>query len=344
MSEIALYRKYRPKAFKEVIGQDPIVEALSGSIVNSKISHAYLFSGPRGTGKTSMARIFAEAVGTKADDLNEIDGASNTGVDNIRELREGVNTLPFTSRFKIYIIDEVHMLSKGAFNALLKTLEEPPGHVIFILATTELGKIPETIVSRCQTFSFKKPTLSLLREMAVRLAKKEGFSLEPSSADLIALLGDGSFRDTQGILQKIISASKDKKISVKEVEAITGAPKATLVNDYIHAIVQNDVAQGLGALSEALKQNIDAKIYTKLLLRKMRAILLLRLKPDVAGEFKEEFSAEDFDFIKKLSEEKDSKINSGALLEVLNVYDLIGYAVSPMLPLELALVKLVDSR
>ena len=157
MSETALYRKYRPQTFKEVLGQDHIVKVLQSSIELDKIAHAYIFSGSRGTGKTSVARIFAKELGTSANDITEIDAASNTGVDDIRALNESVNTIPFESKYKIYILDEAHMLSKSAWNALLKTLEEPPKHVIFILATTEFEKIPETVVSRCQTFSFRKP-------------------------------------------------------------------------------------------------------------------------------------------------------------------------------------------
>ena len=151
MSE-ALYRKYRPENFDEVLGQDHIVTTLSESLKLGNVAHAYLFSGGRGTGKTTMARILARAVNCSENDLYEIDAASNRGIDDIRELREAVNTLPFESPYKVYIIDEVHMLTKEAFNALLKTLEEPPAHALFILATTEMDKLPETIVSRCQTF------------------------------------------------------------------------------------------------------------------------------------------------------------------------------------------------
>lgn len=145
MSEIALYRKYRPQKFKDVVGQDHVVKVLQGAIDLGNISHAYLFSGSRGTGKTSIARIFAKEIGTTPNDLYEIDAASNRGIDDIREIRDGVSTLPFESKYKVYIIDEVHMLTKEAFNALLKTLEEPPAHAVFILATTELDKLPEWV-------------------------------------------------------------------------------------------------------------------------------------------------------------------------------------------------------
>ncbi len=275
-SSIALYRKYRPSKFKEVLGQDHIIDVLKGAIDLGNIAHAYLFSGSRGTGKTSIARILAEEIGCKTEDLYEIDAASNRGIDDIRELKESVKTLPFNSPYKVYIIDEVHMLTKEAFNALLKTLEEPPKYVVFILATTELEKLPETVVSRCQSFVFKKPSQEILKKVALSISKKEGYEIDPASADLIALLGDGSFRDTQGILQKVISASSDKKISREEVEKITGAPSQVLVDDFISAIAYKDLEKGLTSVNKACEQNIDMKVYLKLVLRKTRAVLILR--------------------------------------------------------------------
>jgi len=238
--EKVLYRKYRPQSFKEVLGQEHIVEALEGAIKLGRVSHAYLFSGSRGTGKTSVARILAKALGTSESDLYEIDAASNRGIDDIRLLREGVSAVPFESQYKVYIVDEVHMLTKEAFNALLKTLEEPPPHVIFILATTELEKVPETIISRCQTFTFKRPSQKILKEAAERISKKEGFSIESPAAELVALLADGSYRDAHGILQKAMGASADKKILLSEVEKITGSPRGTLVNSLIEAIEKRD--------------------------------------------------------------------------------------------------------
>jgi len=341
MSETALYRKYRPQKFKEVLGQDHIVKVLESSIENGNIAHAYIFAGSRGTGKTSIARIFAKEIGTTLNDISEIDAASNTGVDDIRALNESVSTLPFESTYKVYILDEAHMLSKSAWNALLKTIEEPPKHVIFILATTEANKIPETIISRCQTYSFKKPTQKVLKDVVIATAKKEGFSLEPASADLIALLGDGSFRDAQSILQKVISASKDKKISPEEVEMVTGAPKSEIVNDFIRAIDENNLELGLGAISKATEANIDILLYFKLVLHKMRAILLLRNLKSAEGKLQDEMTDTDFKFLKGLAEKKPSKINSDTLLTLLSYYDMVAKAYIPELPLELVLTKLI---
>ena len=341
MTETALYRKYRPTTFKEVLGQDHIVKVLESSIENGNIAHAYIFAGSRGTGKTSVARHFANEFGTTPNDISEIDAASYTGVDDIRALNESVSTLPFESKYKVYILDEAHMLSKSAWNALLKTIEEPPKHVIFILATTEANKIPETIISRCQTFSFKKPTQKVLKDVVVAIAKKEGFSLEASSADLVALLGDGSFRDAQSILQKVMSASKDKKISPEEVELVTGAPKSEIVNDFIRAIDENNLELGLGAISKATEANIDILLYFKLILHKMRSILLLRNLKSSEGKLQDEMTDTDFKFLKGLADKKSSKINSDTLLTLLSYYDMVAKAYIPELPLELVLTKLI---
>ena len=182
----ALYRKYRPQTFADVIGQDHIVKILEAQTKSGDVSHAYVFAGTRGTGKTSVARIFAHAIGTSANDIYEIDAASNNGVDEMRALNESVNTLPFESKYKVYILDEVHMLSKSASNALLKTLEEPPAHVIFILATTEIHKILDTVLSRCEVYTFKKPTQEVLKKVAMTVAKKAGCMIDEPSAELVA--------------------------------------------------------------------------------------------------------------------------------------------------------------
>ena len=336
--KVALYTKYRPQKFKDVLGQEHVTSVISEAIKLGNIGHAYLFSGSRGTGKTSVARILSKEIGTSVDDMYEIDAASNTGVDEMRLLTESVYTQPFDSRYKVYILDEVHMLSKHAFNALLKTLEEPPSHVIFILATTEPEKIPETIISRCEAYTFKKPNQKILKNMIEKTAEAEGFSLETSAADLVALLGDGSFRDSHGILQKVISSSKDKKISVEEVERVTGAPKSELVNSYIESLALGDIDLGLNALAKAAESNIDMKVFLELVLSKVRAIILIKISTTRKKQFAEIFSEEDMDFLIKIAESKESKINSESLLKLLEAHDLMGQSSVPQLPLELVLV------
>ncbi|MDO8510007.1 MAG: DNA polymerase III subunit gamma/tau [bacterium] len=344
MLDIALYRKYRPQNFKQVLGQAHVTDVLAESVRQGSIAHAYLFAGSRGTGKTSVARILAKEIGTSDNDLFEIDAASNRGIDDVRALREAVNTMPFESKRKVYIIDEAHMLTKEAFNALLKTLEEPPKHVVFILATTELEKLPETIISRCQVFSFKKPSHRLLREMIQATAKAEGFTLEPAVADLIALLGDGSFRDAQGILQKVIGSSMNKKIELAEVERVTGAPSRTLVDEYVIALAENDFARGVKALRQASEKNTDFSVYAKLMLERVRAILLLKYAPAMEASIKEEVSDEEFILLAKLAHQSENKINSQTLLELLDASTRLRFSAIPELPLELALAKLTIER
>lgn len=345
----ALYRKYRPHSWKDVVGQDHIVKVLQGSIERKGISHAYLFSGSRGTGKTSVARIFAHEIGASDNDIYEIDAASNRGIDDVRELRDGVNVLPLESPYKVYIIDEVHMLTKEAFNALLKTLEEPPAHAVFILATTELDKLPETVISRCQTFSFRKPGIPILRDVVIGIGKKEGFTIEPAAAELIALLGDGSFRDTEVMLQKILSSTEDKKISVAEVETVTGAPKAQVVNDVISALHESNAEKALAAIGQASRDAVDMTVFTKLILQKLRAVLLLRYAPGMKDSLRSDFSEHDFSELEGMakggkSEGKASGISSLAVVEFLHASDALGRAAIPELPLELAVVKLIGQN
>lgn len=339
-SNLALYTKYRPMSFEDVIGQEQVVKGLEGAIKAGSIGHAYLFSGSRGTGKTSIARIFARAIGAHTDDIYEIDAASNRGIDDIRALRDAVHTVPMHSPYKVYIIDEAHMLSREAFPALLKTLEEPPRHVVFILATTDENKIPETIVSRCQSFRFEKPSQTTLKKLVEDVATKEGYTLEPASAELIALLGDGSFRDTLGILQKVIASSSDKKISHQEVEVITGAPDSRLVNAFLHAIVSRDVEAGLSALATAVERGVEEKVFLDLLLRKMRAVMMYRFVAAARKEMPADFPTEDMELIESLAKDATTSLTSRELTEVLRAYESVRVAVVPGLALELALLRI----
>jgi DNA polymerase-3 subunit gamma/tau len=340
MSELSLYRKYRPLTFKDVLGQDHIVKVLQGALEEKHPAHAYLFIGSRGTGKTSVARILARELGASDRDIYEMDAASNTGVDNIRSLREEASVLPFESKRKVYIIDEVHMLSKGAFNAFLKLLEEPPSHVVFILATTELEKVPDTIQSRCQVFTFKKPTQKVLIEMVTRVAKAEGFTLEPAAGALIALLADGSFRDAQGILQKIIASSSDKKISVEEAIVVTGAPRLELIQSVIAGLSEGNAGGALKAIGEAAEGSVDMNIFAMLLLERLRVLLMLRYAPDFGKELAAEMTDADREFLEALAKDPKSKINAETLRKFILASVEVSRSSIPQLPLELAVMEL----
>jgi len=333
-----LYRAYRPQGWSEVLGQDNVVRVLEASIKNKKIAHAYLFSGGRGTGKTSVARILAREIGVTANDTYEIDAASNTGVEHIRELREGAHVLPLESPYKVYIVDEAHMLSRSAWNAFLKTLEEPPAHVIFILATTERDKVPETVQSRCEIYTFKKPTREILSQSISDVAKKEGYSIERPASELIALLAEGSFRDALGILQKVLAVTKDQKIDAGEVELVSGAPRAELVRDLLAAIAKKDPSTALGAIQKSASENTDSRVLVKLLIHRMRVALLLRLAPDVAALLASEFGEADAELARKLS--KEPGVNSNTLRALLDAYAQMAYAAVPHLPLELAVIDI----
>jgi len=340
---VALYRKYRPTTWGEVRDQDHIVSVLKGAIAKGTIPHALLFAGSRGTGKTTLARIFAAAIGTTAVDLYEMDAASNRGIDDIRELREAVHTLPFESKYKVYIIDEVHMLTKEAFNALLKTLEEPPAHVIFILATTEEEKILDTILSRCQVFRFRAPSRAVLAIAVTDVAEKEGFKLSPDAADLIAVAADGSFRDALGITQKVIMASGDSIGSSDEVASIIGAPKTSVITAILTALHDKDAAKALTALALATEAHVEMKLFIRLILDHVRAVMLLRnqsASPDVLLAAFGQGMRETLTGFATAT--PPTPLNSHLLLRLLAVSDQTTRSPIPHLPLEIAIVELTS--
>lgn len=343
MSETSLYRKYRPHKFKDVIGQDHIVTLLEQSIKNNTIAHAYIFAGSRGTGKTSVARIFARELGVGDTDLYEIDAASNTGVDDVRLLTDSVYVLPFESKYKIYLLDEAHMLSKSAFNALLKTIEEPPAHVIFILATTETEKLPDTIISRCQLLQFNKPTRADLMKSVTKVAGLEDIKLEKGVSEIIARMGDGSYRDTLGALQKIASAYPKGAITLLQAEEVIGAPRSSVINELLHALDHKDPERGLKAIQEAQAAQVSIKLVLELLLDKVRAVLLVRTAPKLVEDMLADLGDEDAEIIRLIAVKKDSAINSKILLELLKSEHAMRFTSDQAIPLELVFLSLAES-
>jgi len=337
--QTALYRKYRPSTFSEVRDQDHIVTVLEGAIAKKAIPHAILFSGGRGTGKTSLARIFAAALGTSAVDLYEIDAASNRGIDDVRELRDAVHTMPYESEYKVYIIDEVHMLTKEAFNALLKTLEEPPAHVIFILATTEEEKLLDTILSRCQVFRFRSPSRAVLATTVIDVAKREDFVLPLDAADLIAAAADGSFRDALGITQKVMLASGDTVGTIDEVATIIGAPKQSILLAIIDALATKQVDAGLAAVADAKANHVEPAQLVRLLLEYVRTIMLLRNQPSRRDELTGAYHSDVAQLLTTYATTAGSPLNSHLLTRLLGVAHATSRSPVPFLPLEIAIVE-----
>lgn len=339
----ALYRKYRPSTFQEVRDQDHIVSVLEGAIKKSAIPHALLFAGGRGTGKTTLARIFAAAIGAKPIDIYEIDAASNRGIDDIRELREAVHTTPYESPYKVYIIDEVHMLTKEAFNALLKTLEEPPAHVIFILATTEEEKLLDTIISRCQVFRFRSPSRTVLATIVIEVAKLEGFTLTPEAADLVAVAANGSFRDALGITQKVILASGDTVGSIDEVAEIIGAPKQAIILTLLEAFHTKHPDTGLTAITDAKASHVEPGQLLRMVLDALRTVMLLRHQPSRSDELLAPYGGDAKTVLIEYAKASSSPLNSHLLRRLLQVAHETSRSPLPFLPLEVALLELSET-
>ncbi|MFA5004015.1 MAG: DNA polymerase III subunit gamma/tau [Candidatus Saccharimonadales bacterium] len=274
----ALYRKYRSKNLGEIVGQEHITTTLERALKKGAISHAYLFTGPRGVGKTSIARILAHEINSLPYDeethldIIEIDAASNRRIDEIRDLRDKVNTAPVAAKYKVYIIDEVHMLTKEAFNALLKTLEEPPAHVIFILATTEAHKLPETIVSRTQRFSFRPAAHDVVVKHLLEIAKKEKISIDNDALELIAIHGDGSFRDSIGLLDQASNA--EGKVTRSTVEQMLGLAPAEHIQNLLEALESSQAEPITTELAKLFEHGYEAAMVATQLSEQLRQKLL----------------------------------------------------------------------
>lgn len=300
MSYLVLARKWRPQTFEDVVGQEHVTRTLQNAITSGRVAHAYLFTGARGVGKTSAARILAKAVNCvngptphpcnicesckeiaagSSMDVFEIDGASNTGVDDIRELRENIKFPPIKGRYRVYIIDEVHMLSTNAFNALLKTLEEPPSHVIFVFATTEVQKIPVTILSRCQEFDFKRIPALLIQERLKSIAEREGIKISERGLHVIAREADGGMRDAQSILDQVISFAGEE-ISDKDVAKILGVIDREVLKDVVQSIMERNPAGCVKIVERVYDYGYDIRLFCKNLLEYLRNLTVLKVIKD----------------------------------------------------------------
>ncbi|MFA7685747.1 MAG: DNA polymerase III subunit gamma/tau [Candidatus Gracilibacteria bacterium] len=340
METVSLYRKYRPHNFDNLVGQDYIKDTLVNAIKSSRVSHGYLFSGPRGTGKTSTARLLAKALNCinpqdgfepcnecefcqdintgRLIDLIEIDAASNRGIDEVRDLKEKIGFSPTRSKYKIYIIDEVHMMTKEAFNALLKTLEEPPSHVYFILATTEIHKIPETIISRCQRFDFKRINKKALMTRLSYIAQKEGIAAHDEALELISRYVNGGLRDAIGLLEQL---TIDKKIDLEHVREILGLSSGSLLEALFNALMANDIKTALNIVNELHTQGSDLKQFSN------EFINLLREK-----------------MLEHISEDEMDKANRLiCMIEILEESKVMQEPDIPQLPLEIAIVKITGN-
>jgi len=356
MSYLVLARAWRPQTFEEVVGQKHVTQTLKNAIAQSRVAHAYLFSGPRGVGKTSLARILAKALncnegptdrpcgvcthcveireGTSID-VQEIDGASNRGIEEIRELRENVRYLPSGSRYKVYIIDEVHMLTKEAFNALLKTLEEPPRHVLFMFATTEAHRVPPTILSRCQTFLFRRIPASDIEEHLRKIVDKEGIEMEPGGLAVLARQADGSVRDSLSLLDQVISYG-DRKVTAAMVRNVLGLVDRSFVLALLENLVGKRIADVLNTLEEVYVAGYDLKQFYHFLVLETRNLLLKKTgakSPDV-------LEGEDEVIAQRVLDRVSAAWLQAAQHQLLSMDAELRFASFPRLVLEMGLLRL----
>lgn len=369
---LVLYRKYRPQTFAEIVGQEHIIQTLANAISSGIISHSYLFTGPRGSGKTTIARLLAKSLNcqnrkekefepcNKCDscleianghsiDLIEIDAASHRGIDEMRELRDGIKFAPTKSKYKVFIIDESHQLTKEASNALLKTLEEPPGHAVFILATTEAHKMIPTIISRCQRFDFRKLTLPEIVKRLETICGKEKVKIEKSALELIALNSGGALRDGESLLDQVLTFSgvsgSKSEIKAEDIKNLLGLVEVKMVSDFCDFLIKKQASQAIRFLNEITDRGADIQEFAKALINYLRQALILKVSgaesgnPIIAGLTKEEFQ-------KLQSQTAGFKENElhGIINSFLEAENKMRYSPITQLPLELAIIEITEPK
>jgi DNA polymerase-3 subunit gamma/tau len=372
-NNLVLYRKYRPQKFGEVVGQSHVVTTLTNSIKGNNISHAYLFSGPRGSGKTTIARLFAKAINcedktsfepcnkcgscleimsSKSMDLVEIDAASHTGVDDIRQLIEGVKFAPVKSKYKIFIIDECHQLSKSAANALLKTLEEPPAHAIFLLATTESHKMIPTILSRCQKFDFKRLQVAEIIKKLEFISKKENIKFEDSALSLIALNSRGSFRDAESLMDQCMSfvspaeasAKAGRTITTQDIKELLGIVEVGQIAQFIDQLIEKNSKSAILTINLLCDNGVDLQEFTKTLVFYLRQALLLKINPEFLNLQNSGLSGPELEKIKTQSASLAQKDLQNMLELFIDAENKIKYSAIAQLPLELAIIDITEKE
>ncbi len=368
MANLVLYRKYRPRVFSEIVGQEHVVRTITNAIAANLLSHAYLFTGPRGSGKTTIARILAKAVNCEnrkekdyepcnkcsscleimkgnSMDLIEIDAASHRGIDEMRDLRDGIKFVPTKSRYRVFIIDESHQLTKEAANALLKTLEEPPAHTIFILATTEIHKMIPTIISRCQRFDFRRLTIEEIVKKLEIVAKQEKVKIEKPALELIAMNSGGAVRDAEGFLDQALtfSGNSKKEIKAEDIKDLLGLVEVNIVSQFFDLIYKKQTPEALIFLNEIVDKGSDIHEFAKALLNYLRQGLILKIidvkdnkNPLISGLTKEEYE--------KLQEQV-AGLKEEDIRQIIDVFmeaeNKIKYASISQMPLELAVIEAI---
>ena len=368
---LVLYRKYRPQRFGEIIGQEHVVQTVTNAIAGNLISHAYLFAGPRGSGKTTIARLLAKAVNCRnrkegefepcnkcsscletaegrSLDLIEIDAASHRGIDEIRELRDGIKFSPVKEKYKVFILDEAHQLSKDAVNALLKTLEEPPSHAIFVLATTEIHKVLPTIISRCQRFDFRKLTFPEIVGRLEIVSKKEKAKIDKSALELIALNSGGAIRDAESLLDQALTfggtLGTDKTLKAEDIKNLLGIADTNLISQFVGMLCDKKTNEAINFLNETFERGFDPQEFTKSLIRYLRQAMLVRINPGPMNPIIVGLTKEEQEKLRLLA----GKFQPGEIQYTLNLFmdaaDKMRYSSIPQLPLELAIVDITTKN